>query len=209
MINVKKGVAHSLQQTDIRGTAITGVKAGMLARVGTTGAIALGGDSTTGLRGFAINNSTDGDVIESNKIALYTLDGHSVLETDQTDSTDGALTATTYPVGTALYASFVQPGTVTKYAYTNAGVTAGVASSGGGATSNGPAIGWVEGTRYLQNNQLWAASATSQNYTSATEGAALTAGGAGQPVYTATTGTASFKPQVNIPVLGIKLAATA
>ena len=199
MINVKKGTAHSLQQSDLRGNAITGVIAGSVVHVDSTGTIALGGNGSTGLRGLAINNSIDGDVIESGKIALYTFDGNSVIETDQTDTdADGALNASTYPVGTPLYASTNMVGTVTKT---------------GSVQANGPVIGWVEGVRLLQNATPFPSGfAKTQDYKSATEAAALanqvTTGNTAFPSYTSSTKNAAYKPQVNVPVLGIKLAAT-
>ena len=216
MINIVKGTAHSLQQSDLRGGAITGVLAGMIAHVAANGNVAVGGDSTTGLRGFAINNSGDGDVIESNVIALYSLDGNSILETDQTDSNDGALTAYTFPVGTPMYASQVVPGKVTKFANTlnTAGTPSGTASTGANITSNGPVIGWVSGIRSLQNATPYpSGTSSSQNYTSSTETAAINAanaaGNTNFPTYANSTKSATYKAQVNVPVLGIKLAATA
>jgi hypothetical protein len=219
MINVKKGPAHSLGQSDLRGaiTSNTGtVIAGALCYLanGTTynsitpaaGSVALAGGAAAvsatqgcpGIRGFAINSITDGDVIESGKLALYLLDGQSIIETDQVDYTgdSGTLTATTYPIGTPLYQSQTAAGKVSK-------LTSG---------TPGPVIGYVEGIRYLQLSQPGAtnASAGTQSYTSATEAAAYNAanasGATNFPVYTATTGTASFKPQTNVAVLAIKLA---
>lgn len=141
MINVKKGTAHSLQQSDVRGTNPGGVTAGQLCYITNAGAVAKvpssGGATFVGIRGFAINNSTDGDVLESGKIALYTLSGSSVIETDQVDSNDGALNSTTYPVGTPLYPSIV---------------TAGLVSKTNGASGNlwAAPIGYVEGVRSIQ-----------------------------------------------------------
>ena len=103
MINIKKGTAFTLQQSDVRGfnpnpaqygsgTAITAgalcyVSApSSIGTVGTVTAVPAGGgvpSTFVGLKGFAINNSYDGDAIESGKIALYTLDGNSIIETDQ------------------------------------------------------------------------------------------------------------------------------
>jgi hypothetical protein len=203
MINIKKGPAHSLGQADIRGTASTGIYAGMLCYIDTSGIVQKAGGTTysqLGLRGFAINNSNDGDVIESNKIALYTLDGASVIETDQVDTaTDGAITAANYPVGTPLYAS----------QQTNKAGLVGKTSTG----TPGPVIGYVEGIRFLQNCTPYPSGvSSSQNYTSATEQAAYdaanAAGSTNIPIYTATTKSATFKAQVNVPVLAIKLASS-
>jgi hypothetical protein len=174
MINVRKGTHHSLQQSDIRGAWLTGVTAGMICRVDSTGTIALGGDGTTGIRGFAINNSTDGDAIESQKIALYTLDGNSQIETDQTEN---AVNATNYPVGTALYSK---------------GATGLVTVT---STANGSIIGWVQGIRSLQASP--GQTQSGQTYTS------IDSSG------NTSSKTFAFKAQVNVPVLGIKLAATA
>ncbi len=148
MINVKKGPAHSLAQSDVRGTAISGVTAGMVCYVDGTdnpGYIAKGAVplNKTGILGFAINDSTDGDVIESGKIALYTLDGSSVIETDQCKET---VNTTNYPIGKPVYAE-VTTGLVTNVATGQAGP-----------------IGWVEGIRSLQADGN--ASYSSQNYVS-------------------------------------------
>jgi hypothetical protein len=205
MINVKKGSAHSLQQTDYRGinpnpsqytgagTVITAgelvyLNAGVVTAVPTTG-----GATLVGLKGFAINNSYDGDAIESQKIAVYALDGSSILETDQVD---GTINASNYPIGTALYPSATTAG--------NVGATNGTAGNAWPAP-----IGWVEGIRFLQNATPFpSGKANTQNYTSATEAAAIAAEGAttnGQPAYTPSTVSATYKGQVNVPVLAIKL----
>ena len=102
MINIKKGAAHSLEQTDKTGNAKAneGVEAGMLVRVDSTGDVVKGPSSQSGaldeLLGFAINNQTDGDVVESGKIGIYLLDGGSVIETDQSDTT---INASNYVIG--------------------------------------------------------------------------------------------------------------
>lgn len=191
MINVKKGTAHSLQQSDMRGnnTGAT-IYAGLVCHVDTSGNVVAGGDGTTGLRGFAINNSADGDAIESGKIALYSLDGNSVIETDQVDlvdnggSTPVTLTAANYAVGVPVYAN-ASTGKVTLYP--------------GAGSANGAAIGWVEGVRSLQNATPYPSGvlAGSQNYPSLLE----------QYNGTPVTKSYNYKAQVNVPVLGIKLAA--
>jgi len=101
MINVQKGTAHTLQQTDLVGNAKTSeaVVAGMICSIGADGYVIKGG-ATAALFGFAINNQTDGDSIESGKIGLYMLDGDSVIETDQAAA---AITTTNYPIGTPIY----------------------------------------------------------------------------------------------------------
>lgn len=98
MINKRKGNAHSLAQTDIIGAVKTGegVVAGMLVQKNTNGEIvkvakldnstrgsATNRISTTALIGFAFVDQTDGDSIESGKLAAYALDGGSVIETDK------------------------------------------------------------------------------------------------------------------------------
>jgi hypothetical protein len=232
MINVFKGIAYSLSQVDVRGSAptasqlsaatATGVSsntytngapttviAGMLCRIDqSTGAVipgGCGGATPNGLRGFAINNLGDGDVIESNKIGLYTLDGNSVIETDQVDITldsVSAINTTNYPVGTPIYQSTATAGLVSKT-----------------STNAGNLVGYVNSVRYLQNSTPSPAvplggtgKSLTQNYTSATEAAAYNAANAAGttniPVYTSTTGSATFKAQVNVAVLGIKLAST-
>jgi hypothetical protein len=208
MINVKKGNAHSLHQTDFRatnpnptgyGSGGTVITAGELVynNAGTIAAVpASGGATFVGLKGFAINNSYDGDAIESQKIGAYALDGSSIIETDQVDSTDGTLNLTTYPIGTPLYPSVN---------------TAGLVSKTNGTSGNAWAapIGWVEGVRFLQNATPYpVGQSQTQAYTSATESAAIAAEGAtsnGQPSYTASTKSATYKMQINVPVLSIKL----
>lgn len=89
MINVRKGTAHSLAQTDFTGAAKTseGVVAGMLVAKDTSGDIVKLTTLTTaaeaGQVGFALTNQDEGDAIESGKIGVYALDGGSVIETDQ------------------------------------------------------------------------------------------------------------------------------
>jgi hypothetical protein len=195
MINVKKGTAHSLQQVDIRGgnpgapfgtSGATVLTAGSIAHVdATSGNVTLGGTGANGLRGFTINNSYDGDALESGKIAMYTLDGQSVIETDQVDlagDTVAAINLTNYPVGTPLYASTTTLGLVGKI------------PNGNGV------IGWVEGVRNLQNATPYPSGITqsAQNYPRLLES------DGGTPV----TKSFAFKAQVNVPVLGIKLASS-
>ena len=205
MINVRKGISHSLAQADLIGPATSGIYAGMLCRIdSTTGSITAGGSGSNGIRGFAINNSTDGDVIESQKIALYSLDGNTILETDQVDiATDSVsvISLTNYPVGTAIYGSTNNPGLVQK-------------------TSTGTLVGWVRDVRFLQLSTpsslgppiAGAGSSLTQNYTSATEAADYAAsnasGNTAFPAYTPTTKSNTYKAQINVPVLTIKLAAT-
>ena len=159
-----------------------------------------------------MNNNFDGDAIESGKIALYALDGSAIIETDLVDVANdnvSAITAANYPVGTVIYPSN-QNGTTTTLA--KAGWVSKTAGSGGSGALYG-AIGYVVGVRYLQNATPYpvggiAGATSSQSYTSATENAAYlaeTASTNGQPVYTPTTGTYSYKPQVNVPVLAIKV----
>jgi len=208
MINVKKGNAHSLHQTDYRGanpnptqygTGGTVITAGELVYINSSGVVAgvptTGGATFVGLKGLAINNSYDGDAIESQKIAIYALDGSSIIETDQVDSNDGALNLTTYPVGTPLYPSLNTVGLVSK-------------TNGSSGNLWEAPIGWVEGVRNLQNATPYPSGVvgSSQNYTSATESAAIAAEGSAQsPSYTPSTKSATYKAQINIPVLSIKL----
>lgn len=208
MINVKKGTAHSLQQSDLRGTATANIAAGMLCYISSTGATTATPATTysnLGPRGFALNSSGDGDVIESGKIALYSLDGNSIIETDMVDLTGDSTTAislTDYPLGTPIYASQAAAGKVSKLA----------------TGTPGAVIGWVEGVRFLQNATPYTISplggtskAITQNATSATENAAYNAanaaGNTNLPTYTASTVSVTYKAQVNVPVLSIKLAA--
>ena len=103
MINIKKGTAHSLQQSDLVGKAkaAEAVVAGMLVHIDSSGDIIKGVTSqgVADTLGFAINNQTDGDVIESGKIGYLLLDGNSVIETDQANAT---INASNFPVGTRL-----------------------------------------------------------------------------------------------------------
>jgi hypothetical protein len=226
MINVKKGILHSLQQTDYRGTnpnpaaygSGTALYAGMFCYITAAGAVAVVPTTATGtssfLRGFAINNNFDGDAIESKTIALYALDGASIIETDQVDlladgggTTPLALTAANYPIGTALYASTLAQSNPTAGLVSKLPGTSGLPST--------QIIGWVQGIRFLQNCTPYpvGVSAT-QSYISATETAAYNAesansatGSNGLPIYTPTTGSYTYKPQVNVAVLAIKLAA--
>lgn len=114
MINVKKGTAHSLLQSDKVGNAKTSeaVVAGMVVHLDTNGDIVKGcsGTADNDLLGFAIMDQTDGDVIESGKMGMYMLDGNSVIETDQAAA---AITTGNYPVGTALYCQAGATGLVT------------------------------------------------------------------------------------------------
>lgn len=205
MINVKKGTAHSLAQTDLRGTnpnpatygytSGTTITAGMLCylNAGVVTAVPTSGATTGQLKGLAINNNYDGDAIESQKIALYALDGSSIIETDQVGTL--AVTSTTFPIGALVYANATTAGAV-QSTYTGA---------------NGIAIGQVEGIRFLQNATPYpsgAYQASAQNYTSATETAAINAESTtsnGQPIYNPTTLTVNYKAQINIPVVSIKL----
>jgi predicted RecA/RadA family phage recombinase len=134
-LNIKKGIAHSLQQSDKLGNAKAGeaVVAGMLVHIDSNGDIIKGVSGSSGtfavgdLVGFAIQNQTDGDVIESGKLGYYVIDGNSVLETDQAAAT---INAANYPVGTAL---------------TGNGVTGAVKTAAAGDR----VIGYVEGIRTL------------------------------------------------------------
>jgi hypothetical protein len=96
MINFRKGTGHSMQQSDFIGTAAgNDIVAGMLVQKNATGEIEKADTVTTaadnGLLGFAITNEDEGDAIESGKIGCISLDGNSVIETDQ--FTDGPYTA--------------------------------------------------------------------------------------------------------------------
>jgi hypothetical protein len=181
MINVKKGTAHSLQQSDIRGKAPAagGVVAGMVCYLNTSGAIIKGAvpNGSTGIVGFAINDSVDGDVIESGKIALYQLDGNSIIETDQVSNTANS---TNFPIGKAVY---VEPATglITTTAASNAGP-----------------IGWVEGIRNLQADGNVS---STQDYVSIYDSSGNVTG------TQATVSNDVQKVQKNIPVVGVKLAA--
>ena len=109
MINFKKGPALSLHQVNYIGKAKTGeaVVAGMVVKIDGSGdvvkATITDADSDKSmLVGFAINNQSSGDVVESGKIGVYALDGASVIETDQAAAT---INATNYPTGALLTAT--------------------------------------------------------------------------------------------------------
>ena len=122
MINVRKGTGHSLLQTDIVGSAKTSeaVVAGMLVqKEASTGDVTklttcING-TAYGQIGFAVNTQTDGDVIESGKIGLYLLDGHTVVETDQFTGT-----YTSADVGKAVVADGSTAGKVKAVAWADA-----------------------------------------------------------------------------------------
>ena len=205
MINVRKGTAHSLQQSDVRGYDSGSIVAGMICNLGNDGYIYKGNENNTGdshgLIGFAINNSTDGDAIESGKVGLYTLDGNSIVETDQVDlATDSAssINLTDYPIGTMLFASDANRGLVSK------------THVHGEEPDDNVVIGWVAGVRYLQNATPFpSGQAISQDYKSGTEQAAqdgaAVSGNWAVPSYNQSQKTTVYKAQVNVPVLAIKL----
>lgn len=142
MINFKKGPALSLHQVNYVGAPDSGnstaITSGMVVRVTADGTIAIGStgtlaDDKNALFGFAINNETAGDVIESGVIGVYALDGASVIETDHTAAT---ITTGHYPIGHALGVN-----------------TDGAVVSVDPATYAGKIIGWVEGIRSLPGKQ--------------------------------------------------------
>ncbi len=99
MINIRKGNAHSLQQTDFIGTIKSGedIVAGMLVRKNSSGEMVKVTTLTTaedsGVVGFAVTTQSEGDAIESGKIGALALDGGSVIETDQVTTSLSGLTA--------------------------------------------------------------------------------------------------------------------
>jgi hypothetical protein len=140
MINFKKGPALSLRQTNYIGKPVAGnaIEAGHVVRVvlnGNVTEVARGANSGTGavpgnvLLGFAINDQTDGDVIESGKIGVFALDGASVVETDKYESA-----VATAAIGTPLTTN------------DNGNLTT-IAASGTNAGSR--IVGWLEGVRTL------------------------------------------------------------
>lgn len=104
MINIKKGPGLSLGQVDKVAKPATGVtiEAGQVVKLhATDGTVGLpSGASDTGLLGFAITDTADGDAIESGKVGILLLDGVSVIETDKTGAT--AITSTNFNVGANL-----------------------------------------------------------------------------------------------------------
>jgi hypothetical protein len=79
------------------------------------------------LLGFAINNGTDGDVVESGKMGMFLLDGASVIETDKAAL---AITSSNYAIGAPIKAG-----------------TDGTVATGTPGTDR--IIGYVEGIRSL------------------------------------------------------------
>jgi len=107
MINFKKGPALSLGQSDkvAKVASNSGIEAGHLVRIdATTGLVTKGASATPNddLLGFAINDATAGDVLESGKMGMFLLDGGSVIETDKAAST---ITSSNYPVGAPVKAN--------------------------------------------------------------------------------------------------------
>lgn len=133
MINFKKGPGLSLGQSDkvAKLAASQAIEAGHVVRIDSaTGLVTKGVSSDNpfdDLLGFAINNGTDGDVVESGKMGVYLLDGVSVIETDKAAL---AITNTNYPIGKPLKAN--TDGTV-----------------GAGVPATDRIIGLVEGIRSL------------------------------------------------------------
>jgi hypothetical protein len=124
MINIKKGTAHSLQQSDFTGSLsfsdpfnrvpTVNVTAGQIVSV--TGAptqntdgsavpppIVLGLGALTDKVGFAVTNTNEGDAIESQRVGAIALDGNSVIETDQVVS-GVTLSGANFPYGAPVYA---------------------------------------------------------------------------------------------------------
>lgn len=133
MINFKKGPAFSLHQVNYIGKAKKdeGVVAGMVVTINSSGQVVkptIAGTAADNalLLGFAINNQSAGDVIESGVIGVYALDGASVIETDQCT---GTIDAATYPIGSLVK---VQTGTgkvtpaANDYAYKVVGQVEGI-----------------------------------------------------------------------------------
>lgn len=87
MINIKKGTAHSLTQSDFVGLAKAneGVDAGMVVRIDSSGNMVKGPTNAAAADdrlGLAITTQSQGDAIASGKISAYALDGNSVIGTD-------------------------------------------------------------------------------------------------------------------------------
>lgn len=146
MINVKKGTAHSLQQSDFIGEAKANeaVVAGMLVLEDANGDIVKAGATASATPtdavnvakyGFAINTQADGDVIESGKIGAYALDGNSVIETDQVAET---INASNFPVGEPIIPDVTATGLVRSYA------------------ANGKVIGYADGIRTIRGTTVLA-----------------------------------------------------
>lgn len=194
MINVKKGPAHSLGQADVRGNwdGSTAFTQGGIAYVDVNGTVQTGLPvGAVGTPGFVIDGPVisgtvggNGSVNESGKIALYTFDGASIIETDQVVE---AVTAANCPIGAPVYG--VSAGNATT---ANIGKVT-CASATAAASGTLAIIGWVEGIRTLQLQSNYNFGA--QNYTSEKE----------SDSGTAVTRSYTYRGQYNIPVLSIKL----
>lgn len=118
-INIKKGTAHTLLQSDSLGLIKTSeaVVAGMVVYIpgagGDLGKVLKGCSASPSddKIGFALNDQSDGDVIESGKIGVLSLDGNSVIESDQSAVT---INATNYPLGAPVYPTTANTGTFTN-----------------------------------------------------------------------------------------------
>lgn len=135
-----------MQQTDFTGTIVNGqaVVAGMLVRKNAAGEIVKAGAAASAnptdavnssLYGFAYRSQTDFDVVESNKLGAYALDGSSVIETDQTTVT---INNTNFPIGSFVVPDATATGLVRPY------------------VANGKVIGTVEGIRSIQGTTVLA-----------------------------------------------------
>ena len=143
MLNFVKGTGYSLQQSDFRGALATSgtIVQGAIVRLdNATGNILLGSSVTTelvataDLLGVALNNDTDGDVVESGKIGAVAFDGNTVIQTDQTAVSPP--TASAYPVGSFVTAnSSGQFTAATVGTHKLLGVVEGVGSIPGVATN--------------------------------------------------------------------------
>lgn len=142
MINIKKGTAYTLSQSDFTGSAkdSEGVLEGMLIRKEDGGDIVKGGaaasatpgDAVNAARyGFALHNQSRGDVISSGKVGAIGLDGNSVIETDQFEGVIGD-----YQIGESVIPSATGTGKVRP------------------SVTNGKALGIVEGNRSLRGTVL-------------------------------------------------------
>ena len=145
MINLKKGPAHSLLQTDKVGNAKSGeaVVAGYVVRLDSSGDIVKGPTNAAAaddMLGFALNNQTDGDVVNSGTIAYLLLDGASVVEVDQA-CVQGTINASNFVTGARVAADPSNLGKVRPW------------------ESGDRVLGYVEGIRNLPS-----ASSVSQNY---------------------------------------------